>query len=184
MAVLAPDARPRHDRPHDWRREGHRTLFHPSQLNEPSDALRCLLTSGADEATTDSNRPPRDHRGSPAVTCTTTATVWVRADLAAGRSPRALERRPLSEQLGVQLGGATQTITAVSATKQDAGLLGVPKGAPLLRVERTTWDADGRPVLRSEARYNPLLTELVADLPPAMHDIEPGLRLIAQPARD
>jgi GntR family transcriptional regulator len=107
-----------------------------------------------------------------------TATVWVRADLAAGLSPRALERRPLSEQLGVQLGGATQTITAVSATKQDTGLLGVPKGAPLLRVERTTWDADGRPILRSEARYNPLLTELVADLPPAMHDIEPGLRLI------
>src|SRR5215467_9736240 len=33
-----------------------------------------------------------------------TATVWVRADLAAGLSPRALERRPLSEQLGVELG--------------------------------------------------------------------------------
>jgi GntR family transcriptional regulator len=113
-----------------------------------------------------------------------TATVWVRADLAAGLSPRALERRPLSEQLGVQLGGAAQTITAIGATKRDAGLLGVPKGAPLLRVDRTTWDADGRPILRSEARYNPLLTELVADLPPAMHDIEPGLRLIAQPAPD
>jgi GntR family transcriptional regulator len=113
-----------------------------------------------------------------------TATVWVRADLAAGLSPQALERRPLSEQLGVELGGATQTITAVSATKQDAGLLGVPKGAPLLRVERTTWDADGRRILRSEARYNPLLTELVADSPPASHDIEPGLRLIAQTAHD
>ena len=113
-----------------------------------------------------------------------TATVWVRADLAEGLSPRALERRPLSAQLGVELGGATQTITAVSATKQDAGLLGVPKGAPLLRVERTTLDAHGRRILRSEARYNPLLTELVADLPPAVHDIEPGLRLIAEQGRD
>jgi GntR family transcriptional regulator len=113
-----------------------------------------------------------------------TATVWVRADLAAGLSPEALERRPLSEQLGVDLGGATQTITAVSATNQDAALLGVPKGAPLLRVERTTWDRDGRRILRSEARYNPLLTELVADSPPARHDIEAGLRLIPQTARE
>jgi DNA-binding GntR family transcriptional regulator len=111
-----------------------------------------------------------------------TATVWVRADLAAGLSPGALERRPLSEQLGVELGGATQTITAVSSTKQDSGLLGVPEGAPLLRVERTTWDADGRRILRSDARYNPLLTELVADSPPARHDLEPGLRLIARNA--
>jgi GntR family transcriptional regulator len=112
-----------------------------------------------------------------------TATVWVRADLAAGLSPRALERRPLSEQLGVELGGATQTITAVGATRDDAELLGVPKGAPLLRVERTTWDVDGRRILRSDARYNPLLTELVADLPPAAHDVEPGLRLVSRPAR-
>jgi GntR family transcriptional regulator len=108
-----------------------------------------------------------------------TATVWVRADLAAGLSPRALERGPLSDQLGVELGGATQTITAVGATKQEARLLGVPTGAPLLRVERTTSDTAGRPILRSEAHYNPLLTELVADLPPAAHDIEPDLRLRA-----
>jgi GntR family transcriptional regulator len=106
-----------------------------------------------------------------------TATVWVRSDLAAGLSPRALEHRPLSEQLGVELGGATQTITAVSATKHDADMLEVPTGAPLLRVDRTTSDADGRPILRSQARYNPLLAELVADLPPAVHDLEPGLRL-------
>ena len=76
-----------------------------------------------------------------------TATVWVRADLAAGLSPDALKRRPLSEQLGVQLGGATQTITAVSATTQDARVLGVPQGAPLLRVDRTTWDADRRTMI-------------------------------------
>jgi GntR family transcriptional regulator len=113
-----------------------------------------------------------------------TATVWVRAELAAGLSPRAIERHPLSEQLGVELGGASQTITAVAATTEDARLLGVPRGAPLLRVERTTWDTDGRAILRSAARYNPLRTELVADLPPAVHDIEPGLRLIPRRAGD
>src|SRR4029450_221318 len=36
-----------------------------------------------------------------------TATVWGIADLAEGACPRALERRPLSAQLGVELGGAT-----------------------------------------------------------------------------
>lgn len=106
------------------------------------------------------------------------ATVWVRADLAAGVSPRALEERPLSEQLGVTLGGATQTITAVSAAEEDAELLHVPSAAPLLRIERTTSDAGGGPVLRSVALYNPLLTELVAELPPVLDEAEPGLRLI------
>ena len=110
-----------------------------------------------------------------------TATVWVRADLAAGLSPRALEHRPLSEQLGVELGGATQTITAVTAAQPEAELLAVPTGAPILRVNRTTTDASGRRILRSEMHYNPLLTELVAELPPAVHDIEPGLRLTNQP---
>jgi DNA-binding GntR family transcriptional regulator len=107
-----------------------------------------------------------------------TATVWVRADLAGGLSPRALEKGPLSEQLGVELGGATQTITAVSATKKDAELLQVPRAAPLLRIERTTSDTGGRPVLRSVALYNPLLTELVAELPAVLDEAEPGLRLI------
>ncbi len=107
-----------------------------------------------------------------------TATVWARADLAGGLSPRALEKRPLSEQLGIELGGATQTITAVSATKTDAELLQVPRAAPLLRIERTTSDTGARPVLRSVALYNPLLTELVAELPPAPDEAEPGLRLI------
>ena len=110
-----------------------------------------------------------------------TATVWVRSDHAQGLSPRALEHRALSEQLGVELVGATETITAIGAAAQDAELLDVPKGTPLLRVERTTRDADGRPILRSEALYNPLLTELVAELAPPAHDIEPGLRLIPQP---
>jgi GntR family transcriptional regulator len=109
------------------------------------------------------------------------ATVWVRSDLASGLSPRAVEQRPLSEQLPVQLGGAVQTIGAVAATARDARALGVPRGAPLLRIERTTSAADGTPVLRSLALYNPLLTELVAHLPPVPEDAAPGLRLVAEP---
>jgi GntR family transcriptional regulator len=103
-----------------------------------------------------------------------TATVWVRADVATGVTRRSLARRPLSDQVAVALGGATQAITAVAASKHEARLLRVPKSAPLLRCERTTTDIAGRPVLRSEAVYSPLVTEFVAELPPALGD---GLRL-------
>ena len=106
------------------------------------------------------------------------ATVWVRSDLASGLSPRALEQRPLSEQLGVALGGAVQTISAVGATTREAQALGVPRGAPLLRIERTTSSVDGTAVLRSVALYHPLMAELVAHLPPVPEDGAPGLRLI------
>ena len=99
-----------------------------------------------------------------------TATVWVRAEVTVGVTARSLERRPLSEQLAVALGGATQTLGAVAASAQEARLLRVPKGTPLLRCDRTTTDAAGHPVLRSEALYNPLVTEFVADLPPALGD--------------
>ena len=108
-----------------------------------------------------------------------TATVWIQGDLSAGLSRLTLEQRPLSEQLGVNPGGATQVISAVAASKQDAELLQLPKGAPLVRCERTTVDTNGRPVLRSEALYNPLITEFVTELPPALEDADPaGLRLV------
>jgi DNA-binding GntR family transcriptional regulator len=73
-----------------------------------------------------------------------------------------------------------QTIGAVGATKAEAQALGVPRGAPLLRIERTTSAADGAPVLRSVALYNPLLAELVAHLPPVPEDAAPGLRLLGE----
>jgi GntR family transcriptional regulator len=114
-----------------------------------------------------------------------TATVWVNGTLAAALSPRALEGRPLSEQLGIELGGATETITALGADRRDAELLAVPPGAALLRIDRITTDTAGRPVLRSHARYNPLLTELVAELPAATCDLEsPGLRVIGGQPQD
>ena len=45
---------------------------------------------------------------------------------------------------GIVLGSAVQTVTAVSAKKDQSALLGVPKGAPLLQVDRLTSDSGGR----------------------------------------
>ena len=105
-------------------------------------------------------------------------TVWVPESLASDLSRRAVEHQPLYELLGITLGGASQTITAVAASRADAALLQLPEGSPLLHAERTTTDGTGRAVLLSEAVFNPLVTEFVADLA-AVEQIEPtGLRLI------
>jgi len=105
-------------------------------------------------------------------------TVWVPDALAADLSRRAVEHQPLYELLGVTLGGATQAITAVGASPDDAALLELPVGSPLLRCERITTDLTGRAVLLSDAVFHPLVTEFVAELP-ALDHVEPtGLRLI------
>jgi GntR family transcriptional regulator len=105
-------------------------------------------------------------------------TVWVPEQLAADLSRRAVEQHPLYELLGITLGGATQAITAVGAAPDDAALLDLPVGSPLLHCERITADATGRAVLLSDAVFHPLVTEFVAELP-ALEHVEPtGLRLI------
>jgi GntR family transcriptional regulator len=105
-------------------------------------------------------------------------TVWVPEPLAADLSRRAVEHQPLYELLGIALGGATQAITAVGASPEDAALLELPVGSPLLRCERVTSDRSGRAVLLSDAVFHPLVTEFVAELP-ALDHVEPtGLRLI------
>jgi len=105
-------------------------------------------------------------------------TVWVPEPLAADLSRGAVERQPLYELLGIALGGATQSITAVGASTADAELLQLPFGSPLLRCERITSDTSGRPVLLSDAVFHPLVTEFVAESP-ALEHVEPtGLRLI------
>jgi GntR family transcriptional regulator len=105
-------------------------------------------------------------------------TVWVPDALATDLSRAAVERQSLYELLPVTLGGASQVIGAVAALRDDAELLDVPVGAPLLRAERTTRDANGVPVLLSEAVFNPLLTELVVELPPTGEAEPAGLRLV------
>jgi GntR family transcriptional regulator len=95
------------------------------------------------------------------------ASVWAVADLVASLTAQDLEARPLSEQLGVPLSGATESITAVGASSPDAQVLGVRRSTPLLQVDRVIRDQAGRAVLRSQARYHPLLTEFGVELPPA-----------------
>jgi GntR family transcriptional regulator len=105
-------------------------------------------------------------------------TVWVPEVLATDLSRAAVERQSLYELLPTTLGGASQVISAVPASPEDAVLLDLPAGTPLLRAERTTRDDAGDAVLLSEAVFNPLLTELVVDLPPTGEAEPTGLRLV------
>ena len=105
-------------------------------------------------------------------------TVWVPESLAVDLSRAAVERQSLYELLPITLGGASQAISAVPAAADDASLLDLPTGTPLLRAERTTRDTEGDAVLLSEAVFNPLLTELVVDLPPTGEAEPAGLRLV------
>ncbi|MFJ8950038.1 GntR family transcriptional regulator [Streptomyces sp. NPDC102381] len=56
---------------------------------------------------------------------------------------------------GVDLDRARHTIDAVAADPQDAELLGVEPGQPLLRVRRLAYTGDGRPVEYADDRYLP-----------------------------
>lgn len=106
-------------------------------------------------------------------------TVWCPADHGHQLSRREVEAKPFYELLNVQLRGATQTIVADAATVDEAALLSVPVGSPVLRCERVTTDTHGHPVLLSEHVFAGLRTQLVVDLPNAEPSIAPaGLRLV------
>ncbi|MFM2183475.1 MAG: hypothetical protein RJB61_1769 [Actinomycetota bacterium] len=106
-------------------------------------------------------------------------TVWCPADLGQHLSRHDVERQPFYELLGVELRGAVQTIGADAATADDADLLAVPPGSPIVRCERLTTTVDGRPVLLSEHRFAGHRTEFVVDLPNAAPSLVPsGLRLV------
>ena len=104
-------------------------------------------------------------------------SAWVPAPLAADISLADIEQHSLHDLLPVQLARATQVITAVGATAEDASLLRVQTNSPLLRCERTTYDSMGTAVLVSEALYNPLRTEFIVELPKATPETT-GLRLV------
>lgn len=106
-------------------------------------------------------------------------TVWCPEDLGARLSRADVERAPFYELLPVPLGGAVQTIAAALASPDDAALLEIPEGSPVLRCERTTSDDTGRPVLLSEHVFPGHRTEFVVDLPSAAASMAPsGLRLV------
>lgn len=83
-------------------------------------------------------------------------TVWVPGELGAPLSRADVERATFYDLLplrGVELGRVTQTIGAGLATDDDARLLAIAPGAPLLVCSRVTRDSAGAPVLVSEHRY-------------------------------
>jgi DNA-binding GntR family transcriptional regulator len=74
---------------------------------------------------------------------------WLPADLAPVLPAEALETRGLYELMrgtGVHLRIATQRIAARGATAPEARLLGLRKGAPVLTMERVSYDGTGRAV--------------------------------------
>jgi len=106
-------------------------------------------------------------------------TVWCREDVGARLSRADVESSPFYELVDVPIGGAVQTIGAAAASREDADLLAVPVGSPVLRCERVTRGVDGRALLVSEHVFPGHRTEFVVDLPKAEPSISPsGLRLV------
>jgi GntR family transcriptional regulator len=106
-------------------------------------------------------------------------TVWCPAEMGRNFSLEDVERSPFYELLDVPLRGASQTIGADAASVEDAALLGIPAGSPVLRCERITTDTHHRSVLISEHVFPAHRTEFVVDLPNAKPSITPsGLRLV------
>ncbi len=82
-----------------------------------------------------------------AVLARRTSDVVMAADLESGSLHEALAGA------GIHLRRGTATITAEAATAEDAGLLGVAGGEPLLVERRVIFDAHGQPLEATESRY-------------------------------
>lgn len=85
-------------------------------------------------------------------------TTWVPGALAGHLGRRQLASTPLLvllEQAGVEIGRATQSISARQADAQVAGLLGVDLGSALLYVDRVVYDSDNRPIEWLQGLYRP-----------------------------
>lgn len=91
-------------------------------------------------------------------------TVWCREDLGAELSHADVEKASFGDLLPVELAGADQRIGAATVSDDDAVLLGVPEGSPVLVVSRTTTSTEGRAVLVSEHVFPGHLTEFVVEL--------------------
>ncbi|MFC1414640.1 GntR family transcriptional regulator [Streptacidiphilus sp. N1-12] len=61
----------------------------------------------------------------------------------------------LYDDVGIIFAYGEHTIDAVAAGTQDAELLGIRRGGPLLRIRRTTTTHAGRPIEWSDDRYRP-----------------------------
>jgi GntR family transcriptional regulator len=96
--------------------------------------------------------------------------VWVPADHGAGMTLAAMRRRSAYEVLldqGVRFGRVVQVFSATVCSPEQALLLEIPVGSPLLKLERVIYDADDRPVLhfvgRMPANRGGVLMETTGD---------------------
>lgn len=106
-------------------------------------------------------------------------TVWCPEKLGSALSRDEVERSPFYELLPIELGGATQTIGAAAASSDDAEVLAIPAGSPVLVCRRITHSVGGEPVLLSEHVFPAHRTEFVVDLPRSERSIAPtGMRLV------
>lgn len=106
-------------------------------------------------------------------------TVWCPESVGERLSRQDVESHPFYELLDVPIRGAEQTIGAAAAGPDDARLLDVPAGSPVLVCERVTRTTDGTAVLVSEHVYPGHLTVFSAELPSGGRDEAPtGLRLV------
>jgi GntR family transcriptional regulator len=111
-------------------------------------------------------------------------TVWCPEELGASLSRDDVERTSFLEQLPVTLGGATQMIGAELVSSDDAALLGVPPGSPVLVAERITRNDDGRPVLVSEHVFPAHRMRFAVELPVDDGLLHPaGMRFVERPTR-
>lgn len=77
---------------------------------------------------------------------------------------RATPMLSLIEQAGIQVGAATQTISATLADVTLSSALEVDIGSPILRVSRTVFDTDHRPVQHILAQFRPDRYQIKLDL--------------------
>ncbi len=106
-------------------------------------------------------------------------TVWCSGERGQHLSRADVERSPFYELLDVELEGATQTIGADAASSDEAKLLNIPDGSPVLRCERITTGVGGAVLLVSRHVFPGHRTEFVVDLPYAQQSMAPsGLRLV------
>lgn len=69
-----------------------------------------------------------------------------------------LDDRPvvrILEQAGIIPASAEQTISAIAADDQVASRLNVATGSPVIRLRRTVFDHEGKPILYQQSLYNP-----------------------------
>jgi len=109
---------------------------------------------------------------------------WVPAEVAAALSRRDAQTTGIWQALhrrGHPIDAVRQIISAGLATSSDAGLLGVPEGAPLLLVRRVARSAGGDAIALSDQRYLAHRFALEVEFrggPVAVTPEPPGLRSV------